>query len=120
MTAVTKPILVIPSAGENNSNAIPQELEDFCAALRTATPTSAVRTDVRGTDLGQINLAANMKALQVDPEEYGVSVDWTPVLFHAPSSSNPATWGDDVNLRGILYAATVDDTEYFIGVRLDD
>ncbi|MBI1382020.1 MAG: hypothetical protein GC161_13145 [Planctomycetaceae bacterium] len=119
MTTVTKSILVVASAGPGSTNPIPTELAEYCAALGDAAPTFGVRTDQRGADLGQLNLAANMKALQVDAEEYGVSVDWKPVMFHAFGSENNGEWDPDINVRGTIYSATVDGIEYFICVRLD-
>lgn len=118
MTAATKAITVNASAGEGKQDPIPSGLQDFVDALRSASPTVAVRTDLRSQDLSQLNLAANMKSLQVDASTFGVTIEWNPVSFHSPDAANPAIWHTDANLRGVLYRAVYAGTDYFICVGL--
>lgn len=118
MTATTKAILVIPSAGERSPAQIPEGLVAYCAALAAVPPIAALRTEERNQDLGQLNLAASVKGSQIRAAEYGVTMDWTPVDYHVDDESEPGTWADGVNTRGVRYAANVGGATYYVFVQM--
>lgn len=118
MTTTTKAILVLASAGEGSSASVPQGLLDYCAALATAAPTSSIRTEERGQDLAQLNMAASVKSTQVNESQYSVTMDWTPLDYHMEDEEDPSVWLSSTNGRGIKYGATVNSTNYFVFVQM--
>jgi hypothetical protein len=105
--ATLKRLDVRPSAGNGvDPLDMPAELTDFCAALEDADPQTVETTLDPVYDSTQVHQCALEKSEQVDPGDYGLTVNWQSYILHAIDPIDPRIWSDDVNLRSVLYTAT--------------
>ena len=105
--ATIKRLDVRPSAGSGaDPLEIPAELDQFCAALEQAEPTTIETTLDPLYDSQQVHQSALSKSGQVEAGDFGLTVDWQSYVFHTVDPTDARLWINDINNRGVLYTAT--------------
>jgi len=113
MDITTANVYVRASAGEGTSfGDIPPQLALYCTVLQRLNPKITLVIGDPEADAIQLHNVAVAKGSSIDPNIFGVNVNWSPYIYdgeyHMVDPNDPGSWDPAVNGESVCYEVRVD------------